>query len=168
VHGVSSEWWRLAGVMMALALAASPAVADRCAPDRLCPLDTADRGASGPNDSAHAGAAEAIAAEVARPLPSVTLPATARVSSATGLVQRSWPVRLVESIDVGARFKALSRLRILRLWDTPRVTVFFGVDHAGHAGLHVQQQDPYDVAPIRLTSALAVAPPLRAVPLASR
>ena len=166
MHGVSSEWWRLVGVMMALA--ASPAMADRCAPDGQSARDESEHGASGPNDSAHAGAAEAIAAEVARPLPTVALPANARVSSFTGLIQHSWPVRLVESIDVGARFKALSRLRILRLWDSPRVTVFFGVDHAGHAGLHVQQQDPYDVAPIRLTSALTVVPSLRAVPLASR
>ena len=154
--------------MMALALVARPALADRCALEAPCARGETEHGVSATNGSAHAGAAEAIAAEVARPLPSVVLPANARVSSATGLLQRSWPVRLVESIDVAAPFKALSRLRILRLWDTPRVTVFFGVDHAGHAGVHVQQQDPYDVAPIRLSSAFSLAPPLRSVPLASR
>lgn len=107
-------------------------------------------------------ASAAIIAEVVRPLP----PAPAR--SLEPLVpRRAWTARFVDSFDVNARLQALSRLRILRLWDSSRVTVFFGLDHSGHAGLHIQQQDPNDLPPLRLRSVPLDLPPLRAVPLGS-
>ena len=104
----------------------------------------------------------AISAEVARTLPPVIV-----YSPEVPPPSRFWPVRFVESIDMGARLKALSRLRILRLFDNSRVTVFLGIDHAGHAGLHIQQQDPNYLPPLRLRNAPATLPPLRAVPLSS-
>jgi hypothetical protein len=104
----------------------------------------------------------AIAAEAARSLPPVLV-----YAPEVPPPSRFWPVRFVESIDMGARLKALSRLRILRLFDNSRVTVFLGIDHAGHAGLHVQQQDPSYLPPLRLRNAPASLPPLRAVPLSS-
>lgn len=87
----------------------------------------------------------AIAAEARR-----ILPAYATASAAT-------PAADPGASLLGGRFTALAdraslidrmrtspRLRILRLWDTRKVTVYFGVDRRGFAGLHVAQQDPRD------------------------
>jgi hypothetical protein len=61
----------------------------------------------------------------------------------------------------------MTRLRILRLWDSARMTVFFGFDHAGHAGLHVQQQDPGFTPSLHVKALPLELPPLRSVPLGS-
>ncbi len=107
-------------------------------------------------------ASTAIIAEAVRPLP----PPPARFLEPP-VQRRAWTARFVDSFEFGARLRALSRLRILRLWDSSRVTVFLGIDHAGHAGLHIQQQDPNDLPPMRMRRMPMELPPLRAVPLAS-
>ena len=149
---------------MMLALSFAAAHADPRGPTGNCTredVESADPVAVA-SDRNSADASAAIIAEIVRPLP----PAPARAFEPPA-ARRAWTARFVDSFDVGARLKALSRLRILRLWDSSRVTVFFGLDHAGHAGLHIQQQDPHDLPPLRLRSVPFELPPLRAVPLGS-
>ena len=155
---------RLACLTLLLVLGSAFAHADPRGATRDCTredVESADPIAAA-SDRNSAGASTAIIAEAVRPLP----PAPARTSEPP-VPRRAWTARFVDSFDVGARLKALSRLRILRLWDSSRVTVFFGLDRAGHAGLHIQQQDPNELPPLRLRSAPFDLPPLRAVPLGS-
>lgn len=149
---------------MMLGLGLGTALADPRGPSGNCTredVESADPVPAALNQNP-ADASTAIIAEAVRPLP----PAPAR-SFEPPAPRRAWTARFVDSFDVGARLKALSRLRILRLWDSARVTVFFGLDRAGHAGLHIQQQDPNDLPPLRLRSVPIELPPLRAVPLGS-
>ena len=155
---------RFACLAALLALGASAALADPRAATGNCSredVESADPIAAA-SDRNSAEASTAIIAEAVRPLP----PAPARTFEQP-VPRRAWTARFVDSFDVGARLKALSRLRILRLWDSSRVTVFFGLDHSGHAGLHIQQQDPHDLPPMRLKNVPFDLPPLRAVPLGS-
>ena len=162
--GLSNGRSRFACLTLLLALCAGAASADPRAGAGNCTredVESVDPLALAP-DGNSPDASTAIIAEAVRPLP----PAPARMFEPPA-PRRAWTARFVDSIDVGARLKALSRLRILRLWDSSRVTVFFGLDHAGHAGLHIQQQDPHDLPPLRLRSVPFEPPPLRAVPLGS-
>jgi hypothetical protein len=109
------------------------------------------------------GVAAAVAAEAARPLPRV-VDSTVELRNAARHV---WsPARFSDHVDLVNRLRSLRRLKLLPVWDDARVTVFFGLDRAGHAGLHFEQQErnepllfmPY-VAPLDV-------PALRSRPLA--
>ena len=81
----------------------------------------------------------AIEAEALHPLPSVTVYGPPHAT--TG--HHSWWIgTFVDQFDLRERLRSLRRLRLVRLWDDARITVFFGVNKAGVAGLHIQQQDP--------------------------
>ena len=165
MNGTTSAAVGILGVMMTLAAIAAPVLSDSGTRLRRCTREDAQTLSPPPSqagaDPTIAAANAAISAEVARTLPAVQVRAQDNPAP-----RRFWTVRLVDSIDVGA-LRALSRLRILRLWDSARVTVFLGVDYAGHAGLHVQQQDPIYLPPLKLRNAPAALPPLRAIPLSS-
>ena len=156
----------------ALALATTAARAGKQASLDHCTLEdarTAEQlgGASGAN----APAAAAMAVELAHPLPAATVERPAPHA----LPLTGWsPLRFVDHLELGERIRSLRRVRLLRLWDDARLTVFLGVDRAGVAGLHIQQQDPGE--PLSFdrnvgfdrSAVSAQLPPLRAVPLDSR
>jgi hypothetical protein len=104
----------------------------------------------------------AIAAEVAAMLP----PAPRE----TGNVQepparpRFWLGRFVDHLDLVNRVSRIRSLKLVPLWDGRRLTVYFGVNHRGMPGLHIQQQDPSYVARVAMEPP-SVTLPLRAVPL---
>jgi hypothetical protein len=105
----------------------------------------------------------AIAAEVAAPLPAAPRDMPDNVPPAR---PRFWLGRFVDHLDLGNRLAALKTLKIMPIWDGRRLSVYFGVDHRGMPGLHVQQQDPaYAARAAAMTVPPGVLPPLRAVPL---
>lgn len=63
------------------------------------------------------------------------------------------------------RFRAWRELRVLRLWDDTRITVWFGLDRKGRPGLHFRQRNPGEAVPAAPSAAFTDAPPLRSVPL---
>jgi hypothetical protein len=65
------------------------------------------------------------------------------------------------------RFRAWRELRLLRLWDDARVSVWFGLDKKGHPGLHFRQRNPGEEIPLARATPYGEAPPLRSVPLTS-
>lgn len=65
------------------------------------------------------------------------------------------------------RFRAWRELRVLRLWDDARVSVWFGLDRKGRPGLHFRQRNPGEEVPLAHAAPYAEAPPLRSVPLTS-
>ncbi len=65
------------------------------------------------------------------------------------------------------RFRALRELKVLRLWDTTAVQVWFGLDRKGRPGLHFRQRNPDEEMPTAKAAPLVEAPPLRSVPLTS-
>jgi hypothetical protein len=169
MSSVSSDWMPFAFATVALALAVAPTHADPRAVDEHCTREDVQNAEPRPAVT-HSGerddesAAAAIVAETAHALPPVTvlaadLPADPR--DAMG------PTHFADRIGLIERLKSLRRLRLLRLWDSARITVFFGIDRKGVAGLHVQQQDPNDLPAARLGYAPLELPPLRAVPLNS-
>lgn len=159
-------WPRVAGVTLTLAvtLCVCQARAD-AKHEHNCTREDVEAAepAPMPLDRDPSTSSAALMVEALRPLP----PAPARIAEPPPPPRRAWTARFVDSFDVRERLRSLSRLRILRLWDSARVTVFFGLDHAGHAGLHVQQQDPHDFPPLRLRQAPVEVPPLRPARLVS-
>ncbi len=148
------------------AQAGEPASLDHCT---LEDAQTAEQlgGAAGGN----APAAAAMAVELAHPLPAAAVERPAPHA----LPLAGWsPLRFVDHLELGERIRSLRRVRLLRLWDDSRLTVFLGVNRAGVAGLHIQQQDPGE--PLRFdrnvgfnrSAVSPPLPPLRAVPLDSR
>ena len=164
-----------AGLGLAFLLSAATARAgQRTGPER-CTREDVQASEPIPAGSADGQpAAAAIAAELVRTLPVTTaerpLPATtAERPLPQGLAHAGWsPLRFVERLELGERIRSLRRVRLLRLWDDSRLTVFFGLNRAGVAGLHVQQQDPGEPLRFERTAAPGPLPPLRAVPLESR
>ena len=81
----------------------------------------------------------AIEVEASHPLPSVVVYGAARASGA-----RSgwWTGRVSDRFNVRERLRSLKRLRLVRLFDDARITIFVGVNRSGVAGVHIQEQDP--------------------------
>ena len=156
----------VAGLALALVLAAAAARAGEESSLERCTREdaqTAEPVAAAPGDNQPAAAA--IAAELAHPLPATT----AERSAPHALPNAGWsPLRFVDHLELGERIRSLKRVRLLRLWDDSRLTVFFGLNRAGVAGLHFQQQDPGEPLLFERTAAPGQLPPLRAVPLDSR
>lgn len=171
MHGVRRDAVSAACALMVLlaclpALAAAPhGLTDHCTHEDA---EAAEPGAAdnrSPRDPASEETA-AIEAEAVHPLPAV---AVAAPSLPTAAHRTLWPTRFVDHFDLVMRLRSIRRLKLLRLWDNSRVTVFFGVNRAGVAGLHIQQQDPNDLpALLSLSEGTVDIPPLRAVPLDSR
>jgi hypothetical protein len=105
----------------------------------------------------------AILSETAHTLPTVTVNAPAARGS--GLFT-AWALRFVDHLDLGQRLRSIKRLKIVPLFDDARLTVYFGINHAGVAGLHFQQQDRREFAPIRAAALVPAEefPTLRAFP----
>jgi hypothetical protein len=131
--------------------------AARPARDARCTLEDARTATpDGASGSDPGGVAAAVAAEAARPLPRVA-DSTVELRNAARHV---WtPARFSDHVDIVKRLRSLRRLKLLPVWDDTRVTVFFGFDRAGHAGLHFEQQDRNDpllfmpyVAPLEIPS----------------
>ena len=109
------------------------------------------------------GEDEAIAAEVAAPLPPAPPMAA---DSPTQPRPRFWLGRFVDHLDLRHRLASIKMLKLVPLWDGRRLTVYFGVDRHGMPGLHIQQQDPAYVMRVAAMAPLPdTMPPLRAVPL---
>ncbi len=154
--------------LIALGLSATSARATARA-DAECTRDDARSAAGGEvrgGPAASTPEANAIAAEAAQQLPTVTvesraLPATPRRSF--------WPARFVDHFvdhfDLATRLRAIRRLKLVPVFDNARVTIFIGVDRRGVAGLHIQQQDASDLPPLLAREVpYAELPPLRALP----
>jgi hypothetical protein len=108
----------------------------------------------------------AIAAEAAHTLPTVTVEAHAFPPPS----HRSfWPAQFVDHFvdhfDLATRLRAIKRLKIVPVFDNARVTIFLGVDRRGVAGLHIQQQDASDLPPLLARNSPVDGPMLRAGPL---
>ena len=156
------------GLALVLVLGATAARAGQRASLGRCTLEdaqTAEPVTAGPGE--YAPAAAAMAAELAHPLPTPG-PATERAAARVFLHEGWSPLRFVDHLELGDRIRSLRPLRLLRLWDDSTMTVFVGLNRAGVAGLHVQQQESGE--PLRLTRlpASAQLPPLRGIPLDSR
>ena len=155
-----------AGLGLALVLAAAAARAGEPSSLERCTREdaqTAEPVTALPGDNQPA--ASAIAAELAHPLPAMT----PERSTLHGLPHASWsPLRFVDHLELGERIRSLRRVRLLRLWDDARLTVFFGLNRAGVAGLHFQQQDPGEPLLFERMAAPGQLPLLRAVPLDPR
>ena len=104
----------------------------------------------------------AIAAEVASALPPAPRE-TAAVEVAPAR-PRFWLGRFVDHLDLGNRLSQIKSLKLVPIWDGRRLSVYFGVDHRGMPGLHLQQQDPGYAARVAMEPP-SVTMPLRAVPL---
>jgi len=108
----------------------------------------------------------AIAAEVAAALPPVALQPTAMPAPQTR--PRFWLGRFVDHLDLGNRLSSIKSLKLVPLWDGRHLSIYFGVDHRGMTGLHIQQQDPGYVARLAaIEPPDVIVMPLRAVPLNS-
>ncbi len=148
--------------MIALLLGPAPARALSHPLDLCTREDVQSASAGAPDASARAAPeARAIAAETAHTLPAVSVEARPLPSPAR---RSSWPARLVDRFvdhfDLATRLRAMRRLKIVPVFDNSRITVFFGVDRRGVAGLHVQQQDPTDrAAPLLARSEPLTDPP---------
>jgi hypothetical protein len=150
----------VACALIALTLGAAPAHAD-ARQDERCTREDAQ--------SAAAPEIDGIEAEAMHALPTVTLDA----HPLPPLEHRGiWPpgfvAHFVDHFDLAARLRAIKHLRIVPVFDNARLTVFFGIDRHGVAGLHFQQQDAADLPPLLAHEApFADVPPLRAAPLRS-
>ena len=114
-------------------------------------------------DEAHrsaASGANAIIAEAAHALPAVTVESRPLPSPAHRAL---WPVRLIERLDLATRLRAITRLKLVPVFDNARLTIFFGVDRRGIAGLHIQQQDANGLLPMVARDAPPGDPPLLAL-----
>lgn len=157
--GAPRDGIAVACALLALTLGALPAWAD-ARPDEQCTREDAQ--------SAAAPATDGIEAEAMHALPAVTVESRALPSPP----RRSfWPPGFVEHFvdhfDLATRLRAITRLKIVPVFDNARLTVFFGIDRHGVAGLHIQQQDPNDLPPMLAHEAPFADVPLRAVPLRS-
>jgi hypothetical protein len=162
---------RLVAACALMALALGPAAVHATAhADAECTRDDARSAAGGEAEGGPAAStpeSNAIAAEAAHTLPTVTVESRALPPPAP---HRSfWPARFVDHFvdhfDFGTRLRAIRRLKIVPVFDNARVTIFLGVDRRGVAGLHIQQQDASDLQPLLARQApYADAPPLRALP----
>lgn len=104
--------------------------------------------------------AQAIAAEAARPLPPYPLPAPTPGTAG----HRAFGLQpFADHYDPAQQLRSLRHLRVLRLWDNTRVSVFFGVNRAGLPGLHFQQRDPDDLPPSPAGTISSDLPLLRAL-----
>lgn len=170
MSGNSRRWRSMRCALGALAFAAcvaTPAHAKGHKPRRVAPGNctivdaymaqpaTQSLGSDAPADAA-------VAAEAMRKLPAaplagpVALPVPSTMVAAASFRDRT---------SLNSRLKSIKRLMFVRLWDTPKVSVYVGVNRAGVAGLHFQQQDPdAELAARALTVDDA---PLRSVPLTS-
>jgi hypothetical protein len=88
--------------------------------------------------------AAAIRAEVSRPLPSYGEPLIAAGPVARPLFGLQ---PFADHDDPHVQLRALRHVRVLRLWDDRRLSVFVGLNRAGVPGLHFQQRDPDDPPP---------------------
>jgi hypothetical protein len=143
----------LCGAVLALLLAAAPALAERRATDAL--RARAEAEAAAPRESA-------LRAEVARPLPPAAMPLAAPAAPA----RAGFTARFAALTDLGAQLRALRHFSVLRLWDSQHVRIFLGFNSNGNAGLQIQQRDPRDW-PLPQLAAARVDAPSRAVPLSS-
>jgi hypothetical protein len=66
------------------------------------------------------------------------------------------------------RFRAIRELKLLHLWDTTRITVWFGLDRKGRPGVHFRQRNPGEELVAQAPEALVSPPPLRSVPLSAQ
>lgn len=150
---------RLAVACVLLALGTVGARADPLADERCTREDA---------QSAAAPEPDGIAAEAVHALPAVTVESPPLPTPAS---RRLWPVQFVEHfvdhLDLVTRLRAIRRLKIVPVFDNARVTIFFGLDRRGVAGLHVEPQDGGDLPLFARNAPLAEPPPLRAVPLRS-
>jgi len=144
MHGFFRRAATLGAVTGILVLVTAPARAEGYLSLDHCTREDAQNAAPGaPERVSDAAAADstdaAIEAEALHPLPSVTVYGPPHVA---GAHHAWWIGTFVDQFDLRERLRSLRRLRIVRLWDDARITVFFGVSKAGVAGLHIQQQDP--------------------------
>jgi len=158
-----------AGALIALALGVAPVPAAAHAGDQCTREDarSATAGAADGGPGAMTAESNAIAAEAALSLPTVTVESRALPSPPR---HSFWAANFVEHFvdhfDLGTRLRAIKRLKIVPVFDNARVTIFLGVDRRGVAGLHIQQQDANDLPPLfARNSPLLDGPPLRAGPL---
>jgi hypothetical protein len=166
MSGTSSVWTPVACATIALALVATPARGRTRALDWHCTredVQSAQPGITRPGEPADGSTAAAISAEASRALPSVA-PLAAELPPAP---RRLWSARFADQAHVGDRLQMLRRRRLLRVFDNSWFTVFFGLDHGGHAGLHVQEQDPNNLPDMRRPGRPVEVPLLRVVPLRS-
>ncbi|GEM_PF-4519186 len=149
----STDRRRLLGALLALLLAATPALADRRAPPKSCSRE--DTNLIVPRDGG-------LLAEVVRRLP----PPGSAAAAPLPPLQPALVTRFQEQGDLGVQLRAMRRFSVLRLWDSPHVRVFLGIDRSGLAGLHVQERDPREW-PMPWLAAARIDRPIRAVPLSS-
>jgi hypothetical protein len=150
----------VACALMALTLGAAPARADP-RQDERCTREDAEFAAAPEIDG--------IGAEALHALPPVTVDARALPPLARrGIWPPDFVTNFVDHLDLATRLRAIKHLKIVPVFDNARLTVFFGIDRHGVAGLHFQQQDADDLPPLLAHQApFADVPPLRAVPLRS-
>jgi hypothetical protein len=150
----------VACALIALTLGDAPAHADP-RQDEQCTREDAQ--------SAAAPETDGIGAEAVHALPAVTVDAHPLPSpQRRGIWPPSFVEHFVDHFDLATRLRAIKRLKILPVFDNARLTIFFGVDRRGLAGLHIQQQDTADLPPLLAHEApFADVPPMRAVPLRS-
>ena len=151
----------LCGLLTALPVAAAPAPAR--------PLPGLCTRADGYLGESRDGA---LLAEVRRSLPPAPraslgpLPATRAATGPPPAPRPLLSAHFAELGDLGIRLRALRHFSVLRLWDSPHVRVFLGVDRSGRAGLHIQERDPREW-PLPRLAAAPIDWPIRAVPLSS-
>lgn len=146
MHGFFRRAATLTAIAAALSLTAAAVRAESSLSLDHCTREDAQNAAPGTPDTLNAAAATAadstnaaIEAEALHPLPSVIVYGPPHAASAH---HAWWIGTFVDQFDLRERLRSLRRLRLVRLWDDARITVFFGVNKAGVAGLHIQQQDP--------------------------
>lgn len=159
----------VACALMALTLGLAPPRADARAGDR-CTREDARSATAGDADGGPGAAtpqSNAIAAEAAQSLPTVTVESHALPPPAhRSFWAANFVDHFVDHFDIGTKLRAIKRLKIVPVFDNARVTIFLGVDRRGVAGLHIQQQDANDLPPLLARNTpFGDGPPLRAGPL---
>ncbi|HXQ30892.1 MAG TPA: hypothetical protein VN790_02850 [Steroidobacteraceae bacterium] len=163
---MSSTWTPFACATIALSLAATPTGTRARTLDAHCTredVQSAEAGMMRHAERTDEPTAAAISAEASRALP----PAGPLPTELPAAPRHAWSAPFADQIHVGDRLKMLRVRRLLRVFDNSWFTVFFGLDHGGHAGLHLQEQDPNNLPALRRASAPAERPVVRVVPLRS-
>ena len=145
--GVSTSVGRATGALIALTLAAAAACAHPGAAPRHCTREdvhSASRTPPGGIGARDAGpAANAIAAEATRWLPPSPSMAAAPPDAESRLAPRGFVLPGVLGTLI-ERLSMVPHVRVLRDWDSSKLTVFFGVHRRGRPGARIEQQDPRD------------------------
>jgi len=144
MHGTFRRAVTLFTILGATVLSAAAARAENHRSIDHCTREDAQNASPGATERVALAAATdstdaAIEAETTHPLPSVIVYGTPHAAAAR---HAWWTGTFIDQFDLRERLRSLRRLRLVRLWDDARITVFVGVNKAGVAGLHIQQQDP--------------------------